>query len=135
MLGIGEPEDLFRCVERGIDTFDCVAPTRHARRGVLLTADGPLRITKAAYREDDGPIDPECRCPTCQTFSRAYLRHLFVAEELLAYTLATTHNLAFILGLMAQIRVALATGTLDGLKASTLGRYDAGRATRRSGRP
>ena len=63
MLGIGEPEDLFRCVERGIDTFDCVAPTRHARRGVLLTADGPLTITKAAYREDDGPVDPELRLP------------------------------------------------------------------------
>jgi tRNA-guanine transglycosylase len=144
MLGIGEPEDLFRCVERGIDTFDCVAPTRHARHGVLLTADGPLTITKAAYREDDGPVDPDCACPTCQTFTRAYLRHLFVAEELLAYTLATTHNLAFILGLMARIRAALAadvgsesgqTGALAALKADALGRYRAGAATRRSGRP
>jgi tRNA-guanine transglycosylase len=147
MLGIGEPEDLFRCVERGIDTFDCVAPTRHARHGVLLTADGPLTITKAAYREDDGPVDPDCPCPTCQTFTRAYLRHLFVAEELLAYTLATTHNLAFILGLMARIRAALASdldGGADGsgamsslaaLKADVLGRYRAGTATRRSGRP
>jgi queuine tRNA-ribosyltransferase/7-cyano-7-deazaguanine tRNA-ribosyltransferase len=123
MLGIGEPEDLFRCVERGIDTFDCVAPTRHARRGLLLTADGPLTITKAAFREDDGPIDPSCSCPTCTTFSRAYLRHLFVAEELLAYTLATTHNLAFILGLMARIRGALADGTLEALKTEVLGRY------------
>jgi len=123
MLGIGEPEDLFRCVERGIDTFDCVAPTRHARHGVLLTADGPLTITRAAYREDDGPIDPECACPACTTFTRAYLRHLFMAEELLAYTLATTHNLAFILGLMARIRAALADGTLTGLKADVLGRY------------
>ena len=123
MLGIGEPDDLFRCVERGIDTFDCVAPTRHARRGVLMTADGPLTITKAAYREDDGPVDPACSCPTCATFSRAYLRHLFVAEELLAYTLATTHNLAFILGLMARIRAAIADGRLAGLKADVLGRY------------
>jgi queuine tRNA-ribosyltransferase len=144
MLGIGEPEDLFRCVERGIDTFDCVAPTRHARHGVLLTADGPLTITKAAYREDDGPVDPDCPCPTCQTFTRAYLRHLFVAEELLAYTLATTHNLAFILGLMARIRAALTadvgsesgqTGALAALKADVVGRYHAGAATRRSGRP
>jgi tRNA-guanine transglycosylase len=135
MLGIGEPEDLIRCVERGIDTFDCVAPTRHARHGVLLTADGPLTITKAAYREDDGPVDPACACPTCATFSRAYLRHLFVAEELLAYTLATTHNLAFILGLMARIRAALADGSLAALKAEVLDRYGAGRATRRSGRP
>ena len=128
MLGIGEPEDLFRCVERGIDTFDCVAPTRHARRGVLMTADGPLTITKASYREDDGPVDPDCSCPTCTTFSRAYLRHLFVAEELLAYTLATTHNLAFVLGLMARIRGALADGMLDGLKAEALGRYRPRRA-------
>ena len=128
MLGIGEPEDLFRCVERGIDTFDCVAPTRHARHGVLLTADGPLTITKAAYREDDGPVDPTCACPTCRTFTRAYLRHLFVAEELLAYTLATTHNLAFIVGLMDRIRAAVAGGTLPTLKDEVLGRYRPRRA-------
>jgi queuine tRNA-ribosyltransferase len=134
MLGIGEPEDLFRCVERGIDTFDCVSPTRHARRGLLLTADGPLTITKAAYREDDGPVDPECPCPTCTTFTRAYLRHLFVAEELLAYTLATTHNLAFILGLMARIRAALAAGSLAALKSEVLDRYQAGREAARATR-
>ena len=87
------------------------------------TADGPLTITKAAYREDDGPVDLECGCPTCSTFSRAYLRHLFAAEELLAYTLATTHNLAFILELMAKIRAALGAGTLEALKAEVLGRY------------
>ena len=117
------PRTCFACVERGIDTFDCVAPTRHARRGVLLTADGPLTITQARYREDDGPIDPDCACPTCTTFSRAYLRHLFVAEELLAYTLATTHNLAFILGLMARIRDA------------HRGRWHAGRAQGRHAGP
>ena len=72
---------------------------------------------------DDGPVDPSCSCLTCTTFSRAYLRHLFVAEELLAYTLATTHNLAFILGLMARMRAALATGSLGALKAEVLGRY------------
>jgi queuine tRNA-ribosyltransferase len=88
-----------------------------------MTTDGPLTITRAAFREDDRPVDPECGCPTCKTFSRAYLRHLFVAEELLAYTLATTHNLAFILGLMARIRAALADGTIDTLKADVLGRY------------
>jgi tRNA-guanine transglycosylase len=128
MLGIGEPEDLFRCVERGVDTFDCVAPTRHARRGVLLTADGRLTITQARYREDDGPIDPACACPTCATFSRAYLRHLFVAEELLAYTLATTHNLAFILDMMARIRAAIESGALGSLKSEVLGRYRPRRA-------
>jgi tRNA-guanine transglycosylase len=133
MLGIGEPDDLFRCVRRGIDTFDCVSPTRHARRGVLLTADGPLTITRAAYREDDRPVDPTCGCPTCARFSRAYLRHLFVAEELLAYTLATTHNLAFILGLMARIRSALANGGLDALEAEVVGRYRPRRAASSSG--
>jgi len=132
MLGIGEPEDLFRCVERGIDTFDCVAPTRHARHGVLLTADGPLTITHAAYREDDGPIDPSCSCPTCQTFSRAYLRHLFMAEELLAYTLATTHNLAFIIGLMDRIRSAVADGSLATLKHEVLSRYQPRRNARQT---
>ena len=121
--GIGEPGDLFRCVERGIDTFDCVAPTYYARRGMLMTAGGLMNITRATYGEDDRPIDPECGCSTCSTFSRAYLRHLFAAEEMLAATLATTHNLAFILGLMARIRVAIAAGTLDQLKTEVLTRY------------
>lgn len=126
LSGVGEPADLFRCVERGIDTIDSELPTRQARRGVLMTADGPLTITRAAYREDDGPVDPACGCPTCQTFSRAYLRHLFTAEELLAYTLAATHNLAFVLGLMARMRAALTAGGLgglDALKADVLARY------------
>jgi queuine tRNA-ribosyltransferase len=122
MLGIGEPEDLFECVMRGIDTFDCVAPTRLARRGVLYTPDGKLTITKAKYCEDPGPIDPECDCLTCRSFSRAYLRHLFVADELLGYTLATIHNLRHILALMARIREAAGAGTLDQLQAEVLGR-------------
>ncbi|MGE3908886.1 MAG: tRNA guanosine(34) transglycosylase Tgt [Chloroflexota bacterium] len=121
--GVWEPADIFRGVERGIDTFGCVAPARFARQGVLLTASGPLTITRAAYREDDGPVDPGCVCPTCTTFSRAYLRHLFVAEELLASTLATTHNLAFILGLMARIRTAMSEGRLSALKVEVLTRY------------
>ena len=123
LSGIGEPADLFLSVERGIDTFDSAVPTRHASRGVLLTAEGPLTISKLIYREDDGPIDAECGCPTCTTFTRAYLRHLFAADELLAYTLAATHNLAFVLGLMAQIRAALTAGSLESLKAAVLGRY------------
>jgi queuine tRNA-ribosyltransferase len=122
MLGIGEPEDLFECVERGIDTFDCVAPTRLARHGVLYTPDGKLRITQTKYRQDPAPIDPLCNCTTCQSFSRAYLRHLFAVDELLAYTLATVHNLHYILTLMARIRAALAVGEFDGLKQETLGR-------------
>jgi len=121
MLGIGEPEDLFACVERGIDTFDCVAPTRLARRGILLTATGRMTISKAIYKADSAPIEAGCGCPTCRSFTRAYLRHLFVADELLAYTLATMHNLHFILSLMASIRAALVDGTYDALKERVLG--------------
>jgi queuine tRNA-ribosyltransferase len=122
MLGIGEPEDLLECVERGIDTFDCVAPTRLARHGVLHTSEGRIAITRAEYRDDPGPIDPTCGCSTCRTFSRAYLRHLFVADELLAFTLATTHNLYTILDLMARIRRALAAGRLAELRADVSSR-------------
>ncbi len=123
LLGIGEPEDLFSCVERGIDTFDCVAPTRLARHGSLYTHDGRLTITNAAYRADPAPIEPGCHCPTCQAFSRAYLRHLFLAEEILGYRLATLHNLHFILRLVAEIRRGIATGTFPELKRAFLERY------------
>jgi tRNA-guanine transglycosylase len=121
MLGIGEPEDLFACVRRGIDTFDCVAPTRLARRGVLYTAAGKISITQAKYRADPAPIEEGCDCSTCAAFSRAYLRHLFACEEMLGYTLATIHNLRFILRLMERIRAALESGTLDALEAEVLG--------------
>src|SRR5439155_13337383 len=107
----GDPEDLFTCVERGIDTFDCVAPTRLARHGGLYTADGRLNIGNAAHREDFSPVEKGCSCYTCQNFSRAYLRHLFVADEILGYRLATLHNLHFILSLMARIRQAIEGGT------------------------
>ena len=122
MLGIGEPEDLFAGVAGGIDTFDCVAPTRLARHGVLYTPDGKITITQARHREDGAPIDPGCPCPACRRFSRAYLRHLFVADELLGYVLATMHNLHYILGLMAAIRAAIGRGELGRLKAEVLGR-------------
>ncbi|MGH2460801.1 MAG: tRNA guanosine(34) transglycosylase Tgt [Chloroflexota bacterium] len=122
LLGIGEPADLFECVERGIDTFDCVAPTRLARHGGLLTSRGRLNIRKAAYREDTGPIEKSCTCHTCRTFSRAYLRHLFVADEILGYRLATLHNLHFILTLMRQIRQSISDGSFADLKREFLGR-------------
>ena len=129
MLGIGEPEDLFACVERGIDTFDCVAPTRLARRGVLLTGRGRITISQAKYRADPAPVEDGCGCPTCRSFSRAYLRHLFVADELLAYTLATMHNLYFILSLMARVRGGLADGTYGALKDEVLGGLRSRRAS------
>jgi queuine tRNA-ribosyltransferase len=126
LLGIGEPEDLFDGVERGIDLFDCVAPTRHARHGQIYTPTGRVNITNATFREDFAPIDPECPCYTCAEFTRAYLRHLFVAGELLAYRLTTLHNLTFVLGLMRRIRAAIRDGALRELRAEFLARWRAG---------
>jgi tRNA-guanine transglycosylase len=123
LLGIGEPEDIFDGVERGIDTFDCVTPTRLARHGTLYTPEGLMGITNAGYREDFTPVDADCTCYTCAHFTRAYLRHLFVAGELLAYTLATIHNLAFILGLMRRIREAIPAGALGDLRQEFSSRW------------
>jgi queuine tRNA-ribosyltransferase/7-cyano-7-deazaguanine tRNA-ribosyltransferase len=123
LLGIGEPEDLFECVERGVDTFDCVAPTRIARHGGLYTATGRINILRSAYRDDPSPIEDGCHCYTCRTFSRAYLRHLFVANEILGYRLATLHNLTFILDLMARIRASIVDGSFPALKQSFLADY------------
>jgi tRNA-guanine transglycosylase len=123
MLGIGEPDDLFTCVKRGIDTFDCVAPTRHARHGVLYTAAGRMNIVAAKFRDDDRPVEAGCACYTCRDFSRAYLCHLFRARELLAYTLASIHNLHAILGLMESIRGAIADGNLSALEEVTIRAY------------
>jgi queuine tRNA-ribosyltransferase/7-cyano-7-deazaguanine tRNA-ribosyltransferase len=123
LLGIGEPDDLFECVERGVDMFDCVGPTRLGRHGVLYTPDGRLSIRNATYKTDPLPPDPECDCYTCRHFSRAYLRHLFVAEELLGYRLATIHNLRFVLSLLRRIRASICDGSFAELKASILARY------------
>ncbi len=124
LLGIGEPEDLFACVERGVDQFDCVAPTRLGRHGQLYTADGRLQITGSEHREDPRPIQDGCGCYTCGAgFSRGYLRHLFAANELLAYTLASLHNLYFVLDLMRRIRLAVRAGELSELRDEFLARY------------
>ena len=128
LLGIGEPEDLFAGVEAGIDLFDCVAPTRLARRGVLYTRHGKLKVTHQRYQADPAPVEPGCACYTCRAFSRAYLRHLFVADELLAYTLASIHNLHTIVGLVDQIRAAVADGTFEQLHRAWLTDYQAGQA-------
>ena len=125
LLGIGEPEDLFACIERGIDLFDCVAPTRYARHGVLYTRRGKLNIANAAYREDPQPIDPGCPCYTCANFSRAYLRHLLLADELLAYTLASLHNLYVIVNLVNEIRASIARGEYVEFKRRWLADYPA----------
>jgi queuine tRNA-ribosyltransferase len=110
LMGVGTPEDLVEGVDRGIDMFDCVMPTRNARNGTFFTSFGKLSIRNSRYERDHGPLDPECGCYTCRTFSRAYLRHLFNAGEVLALRLGTLHNLAFYIGLMQRIRESLAEG-------------------------
>lgn len=107
LMGVGKPEDILDGVAAGIDMFDCVLPTRNARNGALFTRQGPLAIKNACYAEDDRPVDEGCSCYTCTHFSRAYLRHLFMAKELLAYRLNTIHNLHYYMGLMTEIREAI----------------------------
>ncbi len=104
LMGVGTPADLVASVARGVDMFDCVMPTRHARNGWLFSGDGHIVIKHARYREDPDPIDPDCRCPVCLKYSRAYLRHLFVSREILSSMLNTVHNLFFYLDTMRKIR-------------------------------
>jgi queuine tRNA-ribosyltransferase len=107
LMGVGTPADLVEGVARGIDLFDCVLPTRNARNGQLFTRTGPLSIKNARYADDPRPPDPSCACYTCRTFSRAYLRHLFMAGEMTASTLNTVHNLQFYLDTLSRIRDAI----------------------------
>jgi queuine tRNA-ribosyltransferase len=107
LMGVGTPMDLVTCVGAGVDMFDCVLPTRTARNGLLFTSQGKVVIKNARYVDDEGPIDPACSCYTCRTFSRAYLRHLFVSQEIVAMRLNTLHNLHYFLTLMAKAREAI----------------------------
>ena len=107
LMGVGTPEDILEAVWLGVDMFDCVLPTRNARRGTLFTSGGKLVIKQARFKEDRRPIDPECNCYTCRHYSRAYLRHLFMAGELLSYRLNTIHNLHFYMKFMEGIRRAI----------------------------
>jgi queuine tRNA-ribosyltransferase len=116
LMGTGMPDDLIESVARGIDMFDCVLPTRNARNGQLLTSRGPLVIKNARYAEDPAPPDPACACYTCRRFSRAYLRHLYIAGEMTAGTLLTIHNLYFYLDTMRRIREAIVFGTFERLR-------------------
>ncbi len=111
LMGVGRPLDLVEAVAAGIDLFDCVMPTRNARNGTLFTSEGRMNVKREAYRRDPGPIDPACPCPACRGFSRAYLRHLFLAKELLAPRLLTLHNLTYYQALMRRMREAIAGGT------------------------
>jgi queuine tRNA-ribosyltransferase len=123
LMGTGMPDDLFESVDRGIDLFDCVLPTRNARNGQLFTRRGPINIKHARYAEDSRPPDPECGCPTCRRHSRAYLRHLFMAGEMTAATLNTLHNLHFYLDTMRAIRDAIKFGRFAELKRAFLETY------------
>lgn len=125
LLGIGEPEDLFECIERGADMFDCVAPTRIARHGALYTKNGKINIKNLRFRHDHGPIDEGCGCMTCQKYTRGYLRHLLIEDELLYYRLGSIHNLYFIVNLVKRIRESLIDGSFFAFKASFLDTYTA----------
>jgi len=107
LMGVGTPEDLVECIERGVDMFDCVMPTRNARNGTIFTSFGKLNIKAARFKEDPAPLDPECGCHTCSNYSRAYLHHLFRAHELTYYRLASLHNLHYYLSLMKEARAAI----------------------------
>ncbi len=112
LMGVGKPDDIVGAVERGIDMFDCVLPTRSGRNGQAFTRNGPLNIRNAKFAEDQGPVDPSCACPVCAGWSRAYLHHLVRSGEILGAMLMTEHNLFFYQALMADLRAAIAEGRL-----------------------
>jgi queuine tRNA-ribosyltransferase len=123
LMGVGFPEDLVEGVRRGVDLFDCVAPTRMGRNGAVFTTDGRLNIKRAEFRADIRPLDTACDCAACRRFSRAYLRHLFLADEILGLRLLSLHNVHFLVSLMRQARAALLGGTFDGWSEAWLRRY------------
>jgi queuine tRNA-ribosyltransferase len=123
VMGIGKPEDLVEAVGRGVDMFDCVLPTRNARNGQAFTAEGAVTIKQARYASDPGPLDAACTCYTCRTFSRAYLRHLFLAQELLSHRLLSLHNVHFFVGLVKAMREAIAEGDFKGFQSRFFARY------------
>jgi queuine tRNA-ribosyltransferase len=126
LLGISEVDDLFAAVAAGADTFDCVAPSRSARHGAVYSPEGRYNVTRAIYRNDFTPLDPECDCYTCASYSRAYVHHLLRARELLGYTLATIHNERFIVRLVDSMRAAIESGgdaTFERLRDNFLARY------------
>ena len=123
LMGVGSPEDIVECVARGIDMFDSALPTRLGRNGAFFSRNRRLNIGNTRFKEENGPVDPECDCYTCRNFSAAYLHHLFKCQELLAYRLATLHNLSFIVRLMEEIRQSIIDGTFASFRETFLGRY------------
>jgi queuine tRNA-ribosyltransferase len=123
LMGVGSPPDFFAAVERGIDLFDCVLPTRVARNGQLWTSSGKLNLRNARFLDDPAPADSDCRCETCTNHSRAYLAHLFRAEELLAYRLASVHNVTYTLDLMRRMRASLDDGSYASVRDAVTAQY------------
>ncbi len=123
LMGVGSPDCLWEGVERGIDMFDCVLPTRIARNGTVFTRKGKLVVRNASYRNDLRPLDSDCGCYVCQNYSRAYIRHLIKANEVLGIRLTTYHNLYFLVHLMEEIRSSIAKGQFLESKKAFLGEY------------
>ncbi len=109
-MGVGTPEEIVHYVAQGVDMMDCVLPTRAARHGLLFTSEGKISIKTARYAKDEGPLDPSCGCQVCRRYSRAYLRHLYASNELLAQVLNTVHNLAYYLDTMRRVRQSIRLG-------------------------
>lgn len=120
LMGVGRPEDILLAVQRGVDMFDCVLPTRNGRNGMAFTKNGTLKIRNAVHKRDSAPLESGCPCATCQRYSRAYLHHLFQAEEMLGPTLVSLHNVAFYNRWMADIRSAIESGTFREFAGQTL---------------
>ena len=120
LMGVGTPENILESVERGVDFFDCVLPARNGRHANVYTNKGKLNLLNARYELDDTPIDEQCQCPTCRRYSKAYIRHLFKAKEMLAMRLCVIHNLYFFNNMMEEIRNALDNGTFEQYKKERL---------------
>ena len=123
LMGVGTPLDILHAIEQGVDMFDCVLPTRNARNGTLYTSEGKINIKRQQYAEDDSPLDPKCNCYACRTFSKAYLRHLFVSQELLAFRLNSLHNLTYFLNMVKGARKAILEGRYAEFKAEYEAKY------------
>jgi queuine tRNA-ribosyltransferase len=125
LMGVGKPDDIVGAVERGVDMFDCVLPTRSGRNGQAFTWDGPVNLKNARHADDGAPLDDTCRCPACRDYSRAYLHHVVKSGEIIAAMLLTAHNLTFYQDLMAGLRAAIAGGEMAQFAVRFRGRYGA----------
>ena len=126
LMGVGRPQDLLAGIAAGIDMFDCVMPTRNGRNASAFTADGPIRLRNACHRRDSAPVESGCPCYTCANFSRAYLHHLFQADEMLGPTLLSLHNVAYYLRLMADVRRAIEERRFAAFQTGCLARWARG---------